>query len=184
MAATIDPDVIDLGSHLEFGPVEMGDGRRLTSHVYSGLPRHVTVDVIEHPNGMRTMTILNPSPSDGAHLDWKVSAPRGTDVVSLHGGPKTTFLYGSDRNQKLSPQQLAAVTRLHGLGNRPIKLLACRTGAKHRGFAYQYAQALGQPVTAPTEDFFSDTQDVGHGWIFFRPAKVPWRTFEVDGQTL
>jgi len=170
---------VNLGTHCEFGPVEMGDGRQLTSHYHSELIQGVTADVVEHPNGNRTLTLLNASRLDGAHFDWKARSPLGTDIVCLHTNHSCGLLHGPTwRSQSVTAQQLAEITTCHRLGNRPITLLGCKIGHVVGGFLDQYSLALGgQQVTAPTADYYSQSQVVGRkllGW--FVEARPGWRT--------
>jgi hypothetical protein len=185
------PERVDAGLSApaeEYGPIDLGNGRQLTSNVYSGLPDGVTVDVIAHPGGSRTMTVFGPYDTHLFHSDAAYTPPPGTDMVATHGSPYSTGVDGTfNVHQSVSADELASLAKQNGIGGCPVLLTGCNTGKAPDGFGLQFSNALGgQTVVAPTDILYGYPTGpvVGHyapGTNSFVDATHPWRVYGDGG---
>jgi hypothetical protein len=90
-------------------------------------------------------------------LKLKQRADDGFYNILCHGDSKSVYI----NNRKYKPEEFAKLLLEKGYEKgKPIRLIACETGAKQNGFASQLAKLLETRVMAPTERISVD--DLGN----------------------
>lgn len=83
----------------------------------------------------------------------KIKPLDGYSDIVMHGSPTELLAYGNDGEEWSYGAKEAAelIRNSREFCGKPIRLIACQTGALKDGIAQQIADELGVPVLAPTE---------------------------------
>lgn len=112
----------------------------------------------------------------------KIKPLEGYSDIVFHGTPTELIAYSTDGeeltyNAKESAEMIRNSREFCG---KPIRLIACQTGALEDGIAQQIADELGVPVLAPTEIvivdidgnlFISDNYELAKIWNSSSPEE-------------
>ena len=105
----------------------------------------------------------------------KIKPLEGYSDIVIHGSPTKLLAYGNDGEEwSYNAREAAELIRnSREFCGKPIRLIACQTGALKEGIAQQIADELGVPVLAPTEIvrvdidgemFISDNRTLSEIW--------------------
>jgi hypothetical protein len=118
--------------------------------------------------------------ADAARVTSWVTPVAGTLDVVVHGGEDDFQVRRNGEKLRVDHRGLATYIRKSGHRFHRVRLLSCRTGKHATGVAQHLANALGVPVSAPSDDLHvrdngemvigpTDTQNTGK-WEEFLPA--------------
>jgi hypothetical protein len=149
------------------------------------------VEVIER----RAISLVGDD-ADAARVTSWVTPVAGTLDVVVHGGEDDFQVRRNGEKLRVDHRGLATYIRKSGLRFQRVRLLSCRTGKHATGVAQHLANALGVPVSAPSDDLHvrhngemvigpTDTQNTGK-WEEFLPApsdvRMRWVNDEVKAE--
>lgn len=112
----------------------------------------------------------------------KIKSLDGYSDIIIHGSPTELLAYGNDGEVwSYNAQEAAELIRnSREFCGKPIRLIACQTGASKDGIAQQIADELGVNVLAPTEIvrvdidgemFISDNRTLSEIWNMSSPEE-------------
>lgn len=110
-------------------------------------------EIPDNNNVARLSSIFVNSNDQLYHNAKKIKPLKGYSDIVMHGSPTELLAYDNDNAElTYSAEEVAELIRnSREFCGKPIRLIACQTGALKDGIAQQIADELGVNVLAPTE---------------------------------
>lgn len=140
--------------------LKFDDGKSLTNGNERGIIRaerkigRSSNGEIPKKDNMMRLSSSFVNPNDLLYVNAKKIKPLdGYSDIVMHGSPTELLAYGNNGEEWAYGAKEAAelIRNSREFCGKPIRLIACQTGALKDGIAQQIADELGVPVLAPTE---------------------------------
>lgn len=135
--------------------------------------------------------------SSDAQYEWTKRVPpiEGYDDIFIHGDADGVSVHDADgKDISIPGEEFISALKQINFENKAIRLCACETGAKDKGFAAYVAKEMGMPVMAPTTlvwisfpdkngvskmELYAPSKSTFQKPDYDRPGR--WRIFNPDG---